>query len=366
MITLAQLRAWRAAAPNFLARQRKTAGQARYGWDHPKQVTFVFGCQRSGTKMVMRVLERSPATRIYHENHATAFRDFQLRGDAVVRSLVALNPAPAQVFKPICDSQEADRLLERFPEAHGLWVYRHYDDVANSAFQKWGAHQCELVAAAVVGDTTTWGWRTARLPAEVVAELRRVYRPDLRPEEGALLFWYMRNAFFFALGLDRHPRMRLVRYESLVTEPERAFREVFDFAGAPFDPGFLDRVRATSIGKREPPQASPEIRALCAALHARLEAWQAPVAPPVVAEPPVVTPLLMVINTLGVGGAERYAVTVANWMAERGAQVTIAASSDELATTFVPGVAYVNAPLERVRADLPAVAAHVRDRKSVV
>ena len=180
MITLDQLRAWKAAAPNFLARQRKTASQARYGWDHPKRVTFVFGCQRSGTKMVMRVLDRSPATRIYHENHATAFHDFQLRSDTVVRSLVAINPAPAQVFKPICDSQEADHLLERFPEAHGLWVYRHPDDVANSAFQKWGAHQVELVNAAVSGDVASWGWRLARLPESVLAELRRVHRPDLR------------------------------------------------------------------------------------------------------------------------------------------------------------------------------------------
>ncbi len=113
MIDRDRIRGWRAAAPGFAARQRKTLGQVRYGWAHPKTTSFVFGCQRSGTKMMMRVLDRSPATRIYHENNALAFEDFQLRSDGILRALVLANPAPAQIFKPICDSQAADSILDR-------------------------------------------------------------------------------------------------------------------------------------------------------------------------------------------------------------------------------------------------------------
>ena len=77
-----RVKGWREAAPRFLERQAKSASQVRFGWDHPKRTSFVFGCQRSGTKMLMRILDNSPETRIYHENHASAFRDFQLRSDA--------------------------------------------------------------------------------------------------------------------------------------------------------------------------------------------------------------------------------------------------------------------------------------------
>lgn len=115
-----RISAWREAAPRFLARQVKSPSQLRLGWDHPKRTSFVFGCQRSGTKMLMRILDNSPETRIYHENHASAFHDFQLRSNAVVRALAASSPAPAQVFKPICDSQRADELLADFPHARGL------------------------------------------------------------------------------------------------------------------------------------------------------------------------------------------------------------------------------------------------------
>ncbi len=345
----------RRAAPNFVRRQAKTLGQARYGWDHRKQVAFVFGCQRSGTKMVMRVLDRSPATRIFHENHATAFSDFQLRGDAVLRALVALNPAPSQVFKPICDSHEADHLLARFPDAHGVWVYRHFDDVANSATDKWGLHQLELIHAIHNGDLTTWGWRTARLSDTVRAELRRVWRPDLTVPEGAMLFWYVRNHFFVELGLDVHPRMKLVKYEHLVQEPEAGFRAIFDHVGAPFDASFLDKVRATSVGRRAPAEASAEIRALCADLMARLDGWVSPVPAP---SPP--SPVLLLINTLGTGGAERYVVTVANWLVAHGVRVAICATPGELVAQLHPDVEFHATDLTRIRADLPRAAARVR------
>lgn len=343
--------AWRTAAPGFLDRQKKSLSQLSYGWNHPKRVSFVFGCQRSGTKMLMRILDNSRETRIYHENHATAFSDFQLRSDATVRLLAMSSPAPAQIFKPICDSQNADLLLARFPRARGLWTYRHFDDVANSAYQKWGAHQREVVTAAVKGDLTTWGWRTERLSERVLADLRRVWRDDLSELEGALLFWYMRNSFFRELGLHLHPRVLLVKYEDLVTKPEAAFRRVFTHVGAAFDKAFLGRVHSESVGRKPPPMASPAIRELCAGLEAELDAWAASAK-----EPPAPASVLLLINTLGVGGAERYAVTVGNWMAEHGSTVALAASRGDLAATLDPRITFHDTELGHVRADLPLAA----------
>ncbi len=351
------LGAWRKAGPAFWARQKKTLGQARYGWVHPKRVSFVFGCQRSGTKMVMRILENSPETRIYHENHAAAFRDFQLRDDAVLRAMVALNPAPVQVFKPICDSQEADLILGRWPRARGLWVYRHHDDVANSAAEKWGEHQRELVEAVVRGDFDTWGWRTRRLPADTISALRRVYRTDLAPSEGALLFWYMRNAFVFALGLDAHPRLRLVKYEDLVSRPVEAFRSMFAHLGARFHDAYVARVRSDSVGRREPPAASAEIRQLCAELQARLDTAYA--AQPEAHDLP--SPVLMAINTMGVGGAERYVAAVSNWLADRGVDVHVASTGGEVLRELRPAVRTHEVDLYRVRGRIAAPATALRE-----
>lgn len=356
MTRMDRIRALKAAAPNFRARQRKTLQQTRYGWQHPQTLCFVFGCQRSGTKMLMRILENSPATRIYHENNDLAFRDFQLRSDTTIRALTRISPAPSQIFKPICDSHRADQLLARFPAANGLWIYRNADDVANSASQKWGSHQREVVDSVAAGDLSRWGWRTDRLPEDVVTAIREVHRPDLSDHEGGLLFWYMRNAFFFALGLDHHPRMLLKKYEDLVTDAPRNFPDVFAHVGAPFESGFIARVHADSVRRREPPAVSPEIRALCDQLLSRLDGWKVPEN----AFPELPASVLMLINTLGVGGAERHVVTLANWLASRGVAVTVAAEPGALVSELHPSTVFLPTPLRRVRTDLPIAARQVR------
>ena len=341
--------------PDKIERQLKYASQARFGWAHTRRLGFVFGCQRSGTKMVMRVLERSPLTRIFHENDVSAFVDFELRSVQTLRRLIRLTPAPIQVFKPICDSQRADELLAEFPEARGVWVVRDPADVANSAREKWGAHQREVIGCLVRGELDTWGWRTARVPDEVVESLRSVWRDDLSDGEGALLWWYLRNALFFSQGLQDHDRMLVVRYEQLVSEPAETFEPLFDHLGVPWSQEHVDRVRASSIGKRAPPAASEEILALCDELVQRFDAVERPAR-----EARLVSPIQVLIDTLGRGGAERYAVVISNWFAEQGAEVCITSKPGGHLIEDLRGVRYVPLAVERVRLALPLKAARLR------
>ena len=57
---------------------------------HERSVCLlVAGVQRSGTNMVMDVLERSYATEVYHERDPRAFANYQLREEEVIQSLIA-------------------------------------------------------------------------------------------------------------------------------------------------------------------------------------------------------------------------------------------------------------------------------------
>ncbi len=349
-----RVQGWRKAAPSFRDRQAKHLRQLRVGWRRPQQISFVFGCQRSGTKMLMRILEESLQTRIWHENNALAFQDFELRDDPVLRALAASSPAPCQVFKPICDSQRADAVLDAFPASRGVWIYRHYGDVARSSVQKWGEHQREVVDAVAQGDLERWGWRTRGLPDQVVASIRAVHRPDLTAYEGALLFWWLRNSFFFSLGLEQHSRMLLVKYEDLASEPSRCFPEVFAHIGATFEPRFVDRVHSGSVRGELAEAASPEIVALCDQLLERLDARARQ---PVVQ--PFVSPVMMIIDTLYIGGAERYVVMISNWMAKAGIKVIVAAQAAELEGELEPSIVYEDLPLHRVRAGVTVAAVRV-------
>ncbi len=346
-----RLQGWRDAAPNFRARQAKHLRQLARGFVRPQQISFVFGCQRSGTKMLMRILEESPLTHIWHENNALAFDDFELRSDPVLRSLAAGSPAPCQIFKPICDSQRAAAVLDDFPRARGFWIYRHPGDVARSAVRKWGEHQREVVDAIAAGDLEPWGWRTRDLPPEIVEAVRAVHRPDLSDHEGALLFWWIRNSFYFTQGLDRHPRMLLVKYEQLAAEPLAEFDAVFAHAGAAFDPEFVRRVHTGSLRESYEPEPSAEIRELCEALLVRLDERLAEPRTPA-----LVSPVMMLIDTLYIGGAERYVVMVSNWMSRAGIDVIVGAKAAQIEGELDPEVHFVDLPLMWVRKRLPLAA----------
>ncbi len=219
----------------------------------------------------MRILALEPRTHIYHEYASTAFSNYRVRSAGSLRLLVRVDPAYNIVFKPICDTQYADRVMADWPDATAIWPYRHYSDVANSAVVKWQDHQRQVVQALLDG-RSDWDWRTEHPIEHVLAQVRAVWSDDVSPHEGAVLFWYIRNQYFWELGLDRDPRFLMVRYEHLVSQPQMVFRTVFEHVGSDFDPDFVARMNARSVGKSPAPVLRSGIRELADGLLERFDA----------------------------------------------------------------------------------------------
>lgn len=239
----------------------------------PRRPVFVVGYGRSGTNMVMWTLERSPEVWPYHEHWwSPAFRDYRLRSTATIERLIRRSPSPIVVFKPICDSHLTDRLLERHSGSRAIWIYRRFQDAASSTVRNWGGHQLDIMRWIVDGDTDWLGWRGERLPSDLVELAHALFRDDMSWEEAAAFTWLVRNRFFFDLGLDRDPRVLLVRYEDLVGSDEEPFRRLFEFVGVPLSPTFLDHVFSESVGKHAFPPIHPELERRCRALLERLDA----------------------------------------------------------------------------------------------
>jgi len=258
-------------------RLRKWLWQRRHLDRNPEKTTvFVVGCQRSGTNMLMDTIERAPDAWVYHEDsRSVAFRNYRLRSDEVIERLIRRSYARTVGFKPVCDSHWTDRLLDRHPDSRAIWIYRDYQDVANSAVRNFGAHQADIVRWIVEKDWKTLDWRGERLSESTVDLVHRVYRSDLSPEEGAALFWYMRNQLFFELSLHRDERVLFVRYEHLVGRPGEVFPRVFSFIGCTLDPVFYAGVFESSVRKHAFPEIDPELRKACEELQARLDAEHA-------------------------------------------------------------------------------------------
>lgn len=230
---------------------------------------FIVGCGRSGTSMLIFHLARTWQVEAYNEDNPAAFHNFRLRDLDTVERLVRDSRAPLTLFKPILSTTLTPSLLQRFPECRVLFVARHYSDVIHSSLRRFGReNRLNHVRAWMAEDFAEFSF--APPPEGTRCAVSDLYRPDLTPEEGAALYWLFYNRLYFDLGLDAEPRVCLVRYESLVEQPEHHFRAIAKRLGIAYTPAMAQGVTAAAVGRSAPPTLSPDIQDACDGLWREL------------------------------------------------------------------------------------------------
>lgn len=230
---------------------------------------FLVGCGRSGTSMLAYHLARSWRLELYNEDNPAAFDRWRLRELPVIAELVERSYAPFVLFKPILDTYKTQHLLDRFPTAKFIFVFRHYDDVINSSIRRFGAENR-------IGHVNAWmndgfGEFAALPPPESTQTfIRSLWKSSLSAESGAALFWLFQNRLFFDLALATNQRVRLAGYESIVARPDDELAQLCRFLGIPFEPHLAAGIFASSVNRHTRPQLDPEIEAACAHLWQRL------------------------------------------------------------------------------------------------
>ncbi len=233
------------------------------------QHVFVAGMQRSGTNLLMDVLDASLATQVFHETDPRAFARYEMRNLAVIRQLAQTSPAPVFVIKALCELDRIRALMDTFSPAKTLWMVRDWRDSASSAVKSFGNFVPQWKRLAH-GDADDWRGR-GMSPAtrELLAAL---YHPEASEAEGAAIMWFYRNVLFFEQLLAADPRVRLLFYEDLVRDPAREVAALYDFLGLPTNAGMAGRIHARSVKHRAPADVSPAVAALCDELLARFRA----------------------------------------------------------------------------------------------
>ena len=231
---------------------------------------FVAGMQRSGTNLLMDVLDASADTQVFHETDARAFERYEMRDPAVIRQLARQCPAPLFVIKALCELDRIKPLMADFSPAKTLWMVRDWRDSVNSAIKSFSNFVPQWRRLAQ-GDSSDWRGRgMSDATRDLLAAL---YHPDASEAEGAAIMWFYRNALFFEQQLAADPRVRVVFYEDLVRHPMREVAAVYDFLGLQgFNQRVAGRIHARSVKRRSPPDIAPAVMSLCDELLARFRA----------------------------------------------------------------------------------------------
>jgi hypothetical protein len=254
-------------------------------WNNPTGYTtpaFLVGNGRSGTSMIVRHLAKSWQIDLYNENNAAAFNTWFIQDLSVIEDLVRDSYASLALFKPLRDTYRTPLLLSRFPLAKVLFAFRHYDDVINSARKKFYDEDGLTVNPKniMVEDrrphVIRWvtndfaEFSTFPPPEETKHFILSRWKPSLSLESNIALQWLFTNRLYFDYNLDRNNRVKIVRYESIVTDPVNEFKSLCQFLGLDYEPQIVKGIFTSSIRRDPTPKLDPIIRSDCQELWQRL------------------------------------------------------------------------------------------------
>ncbi len=235
---------------------------------------LVAGVQRSGTNMLMDILEKHWQVDAYHERDPRAFDNYAMREWPVIERLMARSGHPLFAIKSLFELQILPQLMERMMPARILWIVRDYNDTVNSTLKSFSRNLVPRINRALNPDTGEWlGGGMSEATRE---RLRPLVKPDMAPADAAAVQWYFRNVLFFEHGFDQNPAVLPIGYERLVTDPVTEIQRLCEFLDISYQVRMSRGIYASSIGKRRKPKLSPEVEALCQELAGRFEPLVAP------------------------------------------------------------------------------------------
>jgi hypothetical protein len=264
-------------SPAWRARAVARAGKKLLGFTRitPERTpVFIVGLQRSGTTMLMDIFHLHPETEVLDEaRDSRAFLDFRIRNPQAVRQIVEESHYRFPCFKIIADSHVLPSILDGLANPKVLWMYREPGPNAASRLVKFphGTAAIRAVCASRPGG----GWFAEGVSPAIARRLRGLDASRFAEFDYACLVWWARNQLYFEMGLDRDPRVRLLRYETLVSQPEPAMHALFDWTGMGWSQMSMRFVHARSVKKTNLPPLDPQVEAMCTELLQRLDAEHA-------------------------------------------------------------------------------------------
>ncbi len=239
-----------------------------------RRILCIWGCQRSGTSLMTRIFFRDIRTKVYRESSMLSSQDAkQLRLNPFdkLRTKLARDKAPLVVLKPLVESQNALKFLDCFPAARGLWLYRHYRDVAISNLQAFGPRN-GIDDLRPITQNLANNWRSENVSAATRQVILEHFSETMNPHDAAALFWFARNQLFFELNLEDNAAVRLCQYEDLVTNPHAVMQQIYQFLDVAYPgPVILTEIHGRSVQRGKELELSPAIDALCSELLERLD-----------------------------------------------------------------------------------------------
>lgn len=235
-----------------------------------KSPVLIAGLQRSGTTMLMNIFHLHPDAEVFDEaRDSRTFLNFRIRSLDTVSQVIEDSHFGFPCFKIIADSHVLPRIMRGLPDAKVLWMYREPGANAASRLKKF-SHATAAIRTVCEGKPGG-GWFAEGVSGPVLRKLQGLERSRFSEFDYACLVWWVRNQLYFDLGLANEPQARLLRYETLVMDPQVTMRALYSWLDMPWSSPSMRFVHARSMHRPNLPPVDPQVAMLCNELLQRLD-----------------------------------------------------------------------------------------------
>lgn len=241
------------------------------------RLSFIFGCQRSGTTILRNTIGKDISTKAYGEGESPYFypryttKRLRLKSKDEVSELLRYDRCKHALLKPLYESQWASRWLNDFPGSKAVWLYRNYIDVVDSHIKFYkNLNAAEYVKSALFSNTN-YPWIHENIDPNILDRVKPLIQDKLTQADAYALYWYIRNTHYQEISSD--PRVMIIKYEKLVLEREQELPRIFQFLGLPFKERYIADIRSNAINKNVSFDLQPAIRKLCEDMTDQLNSY---------------------------------------------------------------------------------------------
>jgi hypothetical protein len=207
------------------------------------QPIFVLGCQRSGTTALARMIGLGSEVRRYEEGDPAYFilddAPRLLDLEMVAKRLVGERNR-FTLIKALCESQRANELLDRFPHAQIVWIFRHYSTCIASHVRYYRAEHDAVEYVQDIVNPAASSWKCVGLSRQARARLAEYQHVRLTPKSAYAIYWLARNLLYF--NMIKSERVHVVNYEALIEAPQAQGERIFKALGLPYRPHYADLI----------------------------------------------------------------------------------------------------------------------------
>ncbi len=186
---------------------------------------FLLGLQRSGTNFAFANIATIPNVQSYNDDRAEVFDSYLLRDFGTIRKVICAAKPNIVAFKSISDTLRLPRLVQEFPEALFVVLYRKPLEIVNSWLYEF-SRDVHIVNHIINFDFFSDRLKTATgiewelpLVSSILDKYAGRFSSVSDYANKVALYWLLFHSFLIETKIINHPSVVTFSYEKITSDP---------------------------------------------------------------------------------------------------------------------------------------------------